>query len=300
MKVKTLYKAIDHKQSQYQSPSIGQNKNLKNAPKRRTNLSRIDEMRIAHANLVKVNNVRAIDATNDKTCAKNPEAVLEEWVSSTNNIKERASRRDVANTIIAAGVTLTKGMLKVSASLVLSGSDVRSLPNNMFITGDMNIENCRNLYSTPRGLKVTGSVWSGGCDNLGSVASGTEVGENFILCGNKNLINVGKKLTIGKSLDVNSCPALKSIEGPIAIGENLYAGRCPNLESVPSSKKISIGGSLFLVQSMTGLKNSQSLKDLIIEKLKSVCTVSLKGVDLPLEIKNVIHDDQQCVAKVLL
>ena len=76
---------------------------------------------------------------------------------------------------------ITKDDLIVKGDLNLSNTNIKSLPDDLQISGDLYLRMCTSLKSLPNDLQVSGTLFLTGCTSLKTLPNGLKVGWNLYL-----------------------------------------------------------------------------------------------------------------------
>ena len=90
-------------------------------------------------------------------------------------------------------------------------TNLRYLPDGIFVDGWLKIRNCTSLTSLPDGLSVGGTLDLEGCTGLTSLPEGLKVGGNIDLRFCEMLTSFPERLSIGGNLDLEGCINLTSL-----------------------------------------------------------------------------------------
>ena len=104
---------------------------------------------------------------------------------------------------------LPKNLTEVNGNLILIGcKNLKSLPNNLIVHGDFNLNRCVNLVSLPNNLIVNGTLDLEGCKNIISLPSGLKI--KYVLDIQKTYIDkLPQDLEVGKFLVLHDTPLSK-------------------------------------------------------------------------------------------
>ena len=91
---------------------------------------------------------------------------------------------------------LTEEDLNVKGDLQLANTKITSLPEGLYVRGDLYLTLCKNLTSLPKGLHVGGSLYL-------HFSEITSLPDDIIIDGGLNLIN-SKILTLPEGLEIKS------------------------------------------------------------------------------------------------
>ncbi len=131
---------------------------------------------------------------------------------------------------------------------VISDADLRSLPDDLQVDGDLELQNCPRLEGLPTGLRVSGDLVIRGCARLRDLPTTMHVGGALKILGRTRLSVFPAGLQIGGDIVLHR--AVSSISPGLQTHGNLAILRCPELARLPDG--LSIGGDLILRR--TGLK----------------------------------------------
>jgi len=123
--------------------------------------------------------------------------------------------------------------LHVKGSLILSRIDIKSLPPNLRVDGDLSILFCRGLTSLPKGLNVGEVLILHGCTSLKTLAPDVRVGRSLVLFGCTGLTSLPEDLIIKGYLDIRDCTSLTSLPKGLYVEGYLDLGGCKSLTSLP-------------------------------------------------------------------
>ena len=96
----------------------------------------------------------------------------------------------------------------VEESLYLEGTEITELPDNLTITGDLDLENCKMLSKLPNNLKVEGNLNLEGCEMITEFPDNLKVGGYLDLSGTK-ITKLPDNLTVKGSLYLTGTPISK-------------------------------------------------------------------------------------------
>ncbi|GEM_PF-2067477 len=131
-------------------------------------------------------------------------------------------------------------------------SKLRSLPENLNVKGNLFLSNCVNLISLPESLCAEGDLHLEKCENLTSLSEDLSVGGSLSLRACAKLESLPDNLTVEKDLDLSSCTGLQSLPENFKVKGNLNLSNCTGLQSLPES--LEVKGTLNL-KSCTGLQS---------------------------------------------
>ena len=85
---------------------------------------------------------------------------------------------------------------RYKGNLVLSNSNITKLPDNLFVYGWLDLENCKQIKELPKKLFVSRSLYMEGCEQLKKLPDNLHIGGSLILEGSK-ITELPKKLYVG-------------------------------------------------------------------------------------------------------
>ena len=121
---------------------------------------------------------------------------------------------------------------RYKGNLVLSNSNITKLPDNLFVYGWLDLENCKQIKELPKKLFVSRSLYMEGCEQLKKLPDNLHIGGSLILEGSK-ITELPKKLYVGGYLNLADCKQLTELP------DNLYVGGDLGIYNTPIAQKYS-------------------------------------------------------------
>ena len=113
--------------------------------------------------------------------------------------------------------------------LNLEGSNIRKLPKYLYVTGYLNLYDCKQLTELPDKLHVGGSFWID-YSNITELPEYLHVRHNLDLQDCKELIKLPNGLHVGESLDLRGTN-ISELPNDLYIGWNLFIKGTPLAEN---------------------------------------------------------------------
>jgi hypothetical protein len=159
-------------------------------------------------------------------------------------ISRRSSEEREKNYLIATQKKIQQYIKDGSqGDLNLSGSPIKSLPDNFKVGGYLDLENCTSLQSLPNDLEVGGYLDLSNMP-IKSLPDNLKVGSNLNLVNCISLESLPNGLEVKGHLDLRSCTSLESLPNGLKVKHFLNLEGCTNLQSLP--KGLKVGGYLNL------------------------------------------------------
>lgn len=115
--------------------------------------------------------------------------------------------------------------------LAFSYSNITKLPNDLYVTGSLILENCSYLKKLPNKLYVGGNLDITSCESITELSNNLYVGNSFYLWECPRILNLPDNLHVDAFLNIKRCHLLTYF--PF----NLYVGEDLTFKSTPISDK---------------------------------------------------------------
>lgn len=110
-------------------------------------------------------------------------------------------------------------LVDVDGDVNLQGSEVKELPENLIVKGDLDLMVCENIEHLPKGLRVGGSLY----------------------LQHSSIKTLPDDLIVGEVLNLHNCRNIKELPKNLKVGKNLILSKTP-IKDLP--KDIKVGGSI--------------------------------------------------------
>lgn len=130
------------------------------------------------------------------------------------------------------------GDIIFNGDLIIDKKDLRKLPENLKVNGDLWCSYNDRLIELPKGLSVTGTLDCYNC-SINKLPDNLFVGENFN-CSNNLIIDLPKKLFVGEDFNCNN-NLISNIPNDITVNGDLY---CDDNGDVIVPKSATIKGDI--------------------------------------------------------
>jgi hypothetical protein len=94
--------------------------------------------------------------------------------------------------------------------LDINNSDIKKLPNDLYVKGTLNIRNCKELINLPDKLYVQDDLYMEYSDNVSSLPNNLYVGQNLYIMGCVRIAKVPNNLYIYNNFYISNTPLAKS------------------------------------------------------------------------------------------
>jgi hypothetical protein len=116
---------------------------------------------------------------------------------------------------------LTEEDLNIKGDLTFRSSTIYDLPDNLRISGNLDLQGCADFKHLPKNLKVDGDLILLDCESLQSLSDNLYVGGTLDLTNCDELKFLPENLFIGKNLILDNCIGITSLPRSLIIGQNL-------------------------------------------------------------------------------
>ena len=93
--------------------------------------------------------------------------------------------------------------------LGLSGSNIKKLPNDLYVRGYLSLTNCKQLIKLPTELRVWGFLSLTNCNQLTELPDNLYVSGRLFLIDCKQITKLPDKLYVGRDLHITNTPLAK-------------------------------------------------------------------------------------------
>jgi len=107
------------------------------------------------------------------------------------------------------------------------------LPDELHISGDLNLKGCTGLRNIPKRLHLGGNLTLEGCTALTELPVGLEINGNLNLQGCTNLIALPRGLKIAGTLNIEGCTSISTLPDDMEITGDINAKGCTSLSTIP-------------------------------------------------------------------
>jgi hypothetical protein len=147
----------------------------------------------------------------------------------------------------------------IDGDVDLRKSEIRTLPADMEIEGDLDLRGCTSLKSLSDGLRVGGDLFLDGSSSLESLPEGLKVGGTLYLRRCISLKRLPEHMEVGKNLYPLECVALEFLPDGLKVDGSLNLYGCKSLEALPEG--LVVRDNLYLVgcSSLTWLPDRLSV-----------------------------------------
>jgi len=163
---------------------------------------------------------------------------------------------------------LPKNLTKVDRNLMLIGCEnLKSLPNNLTVNGDLDLDGCKNITSLPSGLNVKGDLDLRDT-NITKLPPDLEVGGSIFLL-RTPIEKLPDNFAVNGYLDVDGCKNITSLPSGLKVKYDLDL-RDTNITELPPD--LEVLGRLFLYRTPLSRDYSSDQIRKMIPKVKEICT----------------------------
>ncbi|USE37114.1 NEL-type E3 ubiquitin ligase domain-containing protein [Endozoicomonas sp. SCSIO W0465] len=151
--------------------------------------------------------------------------------------------------------------LFVEGNIHLTGcTSLTTLPNNLSVEGDIDLSNCTSLTTLPNNLSVKGSINLSNCTSLTTLPNNLSVEGDIDLSNCTSLTTLPNNLSVKGSINLSNCTSLTTLPNNLSVEGSINLSNCTSLTTLPNN--LSVEGSINLSNctSLTTLPNNFSVR----------------------------------------